>query len=391
MKEKLFLLFCMFFISLAIIAQVVPDKIDPGPFGDNARHWYGIADSHNLINAEAGKPKYRPADIKEVADNIILFQKSNGGWPKNYDMFAILTNGQKKRVLEAKNEVNTTFDNGSCYTQIRALAIAYAHTKDDRYKNGAIKGLDYIIEAQYKNGGWPQYYPLQNNYSRKITYNDGAMIGIMNLLKDIVIARDPLYAFIDQNEAERLRNSYRQGIDCILKTQIEENGVLTAWCQQHDEITLAPVWARKFEPSSICNAESTAIVEFLMNIDHPDQKVKEAIQAAIRWFKSSEILHTRIKTVPATAMQTPFRISKTDKIVVVDFSAPPIWARYYELGTHRPLFCNRDSKVVYSLDKVERERRDGYGWYSYAPQNALNRYPAWEKKWTSESSTARTR
>lgn len=66
-----------------------------------------------------------------------------------------------------------------------------------------------------------------------------------------------------------------------------------------------------------------------------------------------------------------------------DSSAAPIWTRYYELKTHRPLFCNRDSKVVYSLAEVLRERRDGYGWYTYEPQKVLKAYPEWEKKWVS--------
>lgn len=64
--------------------------------------------------------------------------------------------------------------------------------------------------------------------------------------------------------------------------------------------------------------------------------------------------------------------------MVVDSAAPPIWTRYYELQTHKPLFCNRDSKVVYSLAAVERERRDGYGWYTYEPQKVLNKYAEWK-------------
>jgi len=80
-------------------------------------------------------------------------------------------------------------------------------------------------------------------------------------------------------------------------------------------------------------------------------------------------------------MQTPFRVSTTDRVVVNEPGAPPIWTRYYELKTHRPLFCNRDSKVVYSLAEVDRERRDGYGWYTYGPQKVLNSYHEWQKKY----------
>ncbi|MFX6717068.1 pectate lyase, partial [Acinetobacter baumannii] len=81
----------------------------------------------------------------------------------------ILTPEQKSAVAAQKNVLNTTFDNGTCYTHIRALAIAYALVKDEQYKAAALRGLNYILEAQYANGGWPQYYPLENNYSRYIT------------------------------------------------------------------------------------------------------------------------------------------------------------------------------------------------------------------------------
>ncbi|MCH5600221.1 pectate lyase [Niabella ginsengisoli] len=356
----------------------IPSTIDPKPFADNSNHWYGIADKKNMINALPDKPRYKPSDVKEVADNILLFQKSNGGWPKNYDMFAILTPEQKQKVADKKDILNTTFDNGTCYTQITALAIAYATTKDDRYKTGALKGLEYILAAQYENGGWPQYYPIENNYSKYITYNDGGMIGIVNLLKDIAEGAS-LYQFVDTRMRSRLQKAYQKSIDCILKTQINDGGKLTAWCQQHDDKTLQPVWARKFEPPSICNGESAGVVLFLMSIKNPDQKVVNAIKAAAQWFEDSKIYNTRVDVVRADSMDTPYRMSTTDRVVVKDTAAPPIWTRYYELGTHRPMFCNRDSKIVYSLAEVERERRDGYAWYTYAPQKVLKNYSKWLK------------
>jgi PelA/Pel-15E family pectate lyase len=356
-------------------------RIDPQPFADNAGHWYAIFDAKNVINALPARPRYQPTDVALIADNILLFQKSNGGWPKNYDVFAILTDEQRASVAAAKNELNTTYDNGSTYTQIAALATAYAATASEKYKLAAIKGLDFILKSQYKNGGWPQYYPLQSDYSRCITYNDGVMEGIMRLLKDI-IEKTAAYAFIDEPERQRLAAAYNKGLDCILKTQIVDAGQPTAWCQQYDESSLRPAWARKFEPPSICNKESAGVVDFLMSIDHPSEQVIAAVQNAVAWFEDSRIYYTVVKTIPAPRMETPFRISVSDRIVVTDSAAPPIWTRYYELKTHRPLFCNRDSKVVYSLAEVTRERRDGYGWYTYEPQMILNEYPGWQKKWS---------
>ncbi|MDP2208566.1 MAG: pectate lyase [Bacteroidota bacterium] len=70
-----------------------------------------------------------------------------------------------------------------------------------------------------------------------------------------------------------------------------------------------------------------------------------------------------------------------DRVVVEDPQAPPIWARLYELGTNKPLFCNRDGVPIYSLAEVDRERRSGYSWYTYEPDRVFKEYPNWQKKW----------
>jgi PelA/Pel-15E family pectate lyase len=220
----------------------------------------------------------------------------------------------------------------------------------------------------------------KNNYSSHITYNDGVMVGIMGVLDDI-IHKKPFYLFVDETHLKKIKTAYDKGLDCILATQIVDNGVLTAWCQQHDEVTLQPAWARKFEPPSICGDESADVVAFLMDIKNPDGRIIKSVNAAIQWMVKSKILYTKVVRVDAPPLVTPFRVSKSDRVVVTDSTAPPIWTRYYELKTNRPLFCNRDSKVVYSLAEVDRERRDGYGWYTYAPQKVLDKYPAWKEKY----------
>jgi PelA/Pel-15E family pectate lyase len=381
----LFTLFSLFTSRQAIAQNNVQkslDRIDPQPFGDNSGHWYMGKDDKRMINPMPGKPKYQPNQLAEIGDNMILFQKDNGGWPKNYDFFAILTDAQKDSVSSKRNETNTTFDNGTTYTHIAALSVIYKATHTEKYRDAAIKGLHFLLKAQYGNGGWPQYYPIEkNNYSKEITYNDGAFEGIMELLRDMLNGL-PQYDYLDAAERQKVEQAFTKGIDCIVKTQINDAGVPTAWCQQYDEHTLQPAWARKFEPASICNSESADLVLFLMSIDHPDQRVIDAIQYAVKWFQDSKIYNTRVDVVPAPRMETPFRTSTTDRVVVHDTTAAPIWTRYYELKTHKPLFCNRDSKVVYSLAEVDRERRDGYGWYTYAPQKVLSKYHDWQKKWS---------
>lgn len=364
--------FITLFGARAFAQNQVPDRVDPRPFADNANHWYKGLDDKRMINPLPGKPQYAPTQLTEIGDNILLFQKTNGGWDKNYDIFAILTDAQKDSVSSHRNELHTTFDNGTCFTQIAALSIIYKGTHTEKYREGALKGLDFLLSAQYANGGWPQFYPLEKKYSREITFNDGAIEGIMVLLKDILNGL-PQYDYVNAAYRKKIGTAFTKGLDCIIKTQINDAGVPTAWCQQYDENTLQPAWARKFEPACISNGESAGLVLFLMSIEQPDQRLVDAIQHAVKWFLDSRIYDTRVVTVAHG--------SKKDRAVITDTTAEPVWTRYYELKTHRPMFCNRDSKVVYSLAEVEYERRNGYQWYTYAPQKVLTKYPVWQKKW----------
>lgn len=348
-------------------------------FFDSVHHWYDIHDAGNIVNPVANQPRYKESEITKIADNILLYQRNNGGWPKNYDMQAILTSKQVDSLVKTKNILHTTFDNSTTYTHIEYLAQVYSVSKVEKYKEACLKGINFVLSAQYQNGGWPQYYPLENNYSRRITFNDGAYFGVIELLKKI-IDNDPDFLFVGDKVRKEATIAYEKGLDCILKCQIVDNGRLTAWCQQYDEVTLKPAWARAFEPPSICNEESVPVVLFLMSLDHPSQQIIEAVQSAVKWFNDSRIYYTRVNTVPAPPEKSQWTTSTTDRIVVIDSLAPPVWTRYYELETDKPLFCDRNSKFVYSLAEVSRERRSGYTWYTYAPKIVLDKYQKWKKK-----------
>lgn len=358
--------------------------IDTSGFSDSAHHWYDIYDEDKLITHLSGRPKYDVNEIGKIADNILLFQKSNGGWPKNYDMLAILTAEQLDTISRAKERTNTTFDNGATHSQVEYLAKAFLSTGTERFKSGCLKGLDFILSAQYQNGGWPQFYPETTGYRKYITFNDGAMIGVMKVLKNIVDRR-PEYMMVDSARYLKSKEAFSRGIDCILGCQINQNGRPAVWGQQHDNIDLRPRGARTFEPAGLCGDESAGIVQFLMSIDRPDRRIIEAVQNAVRWFHESRIMGIRVKTISAPTEVYKYSTTSIDRIVIEDPSAPPIWARLYELGTNRALFCNRDGIPVYSLAEVDRERRSGYTWYHYEPAEVFKKYPGWRKIWVSDN------
>ena len=367
---KIFLL--IFFIgSISCSGQ-----LDLKRFHDSAHHWYDINDEDRIINPLPNKPKYNADEITKIADNIILFQKGNGGWAKNFDMQAILSNEQIEKIKTNKDLLNTTFDNGATHSQLTYLAEIYSKTNREKYKSAFLKGLNFIFNSQYENGGWPQFYPDTSGYRKHITFNDGAMMGVMKLLLKIV-SKNENYLFISDSIYNRSVEVFERGVECLVNTQILENGKMNVWCQQHDHITLKPASARSFEPAAICNGESSEIVLFLMELKNPNEQIINSIKSAAEWFEESAIEGIRVEIIKAPKVDFMYHTSTWDKRVVVDSDAPRIWTRFSELNTHVPLFCRRDGKIVYSMAEVERERRTGYGWYHYAPEAVLQEFPNW--------------
>jgi len=310
-----------------------------------------------------------------IADNLLIYQRDAGGWPKNTDMAVVLTDADKSKLLAEKKQNDSTIDNSSTYTQLSFLARAFTAQQQRRHADAYFKGLDYLLKAQYANGGWPQFYPDLEGYYKHITYNDDAMIGVMKLLRDIA-AKKPEYLFVDDARRKKAAVAVEKGIECILKTQIVVDGKKTVWCAQHDEVTLAPAAARKFELVSLSGGESVGIVRFLMSIDKPSPDVVASIKAAIAWFEKSKL--TGIKWV---AVPDPTKIHGFDRVVVKDPTAGPLWARFYDIKTNRPIFVGRDSVVHYDVAEIEDERRNGYAWYVDSAADLLsNDYPRWLTK-----------
>jgi len=323
------------------------------------------------------KPEWYAGDeATRVADNVLLYQRDTGGWPKNIDMALILSEREKAGIAKQKGADDSLIDNGATYTQMAYLARVFNATRQPRFKDSFINGLDYLLKAQYANGGWPQYYPRLKGYYKHITFNDDAMTGVMELLRKIA-RKERAYLFVDETRRAEAENAVAKGTECILKTQIVINGKLTVWCAQHDEVTLEPAPARSYEHVSLSGGESVGVVRFLMGIDHPDARIVDAIESAVAWFKQSKLTGIKLIEKPDASFPNGF-----DRVVVEDARGEPLWARFYEIKSGRPIFSGRDGVVKYSLAEIEHERRTGYNWYTNAPAELLGKgYPAWQAKW----------
>ena len=319
-----------------------------------------------------GKAWYSSANAKSLADSVIQYQSPEGGWPKSTNL-AEPPSTPGDIPKEGDGRANS-FDNEATILPMEFLARVIHGTNEGRYKKAFNRGLDYIHAAQYSNGGWPQFWPLRGDkYYSRITFNDGAIIRVMNLLHGVALGEEP-FAFVDAERRVKAKDAVKLGIDCILKTQIKQNGNLTAWCAQHDEKTLKPAWARAYEPPSLSGSESVGVVRFLMSMDDPTPAIINAVEGAVSWFQKASMKGVRQERVRNSD-------GRTERILVDDPEAPLLWARFYELVTNRPLYVDRDSVYRYDFSEISYERRSGYSYNGTWAASLLEKdYPKWRQK-----------
>jgi PelA/Pel-15E family pectate lyase len=322
---------------------------------------------------------YAGAEALRIADGIVSFQTPAGGWSKNLNVADHL---RRKGESFAPNNLSHylgpddfdtpadpswnyvgTLDNDATTTELQFLAKVIAAGKDRAaYRTSFLRGVEYLFAAQFPNGGWPQVWPLEGGYHDAITFNDGAVTETLELLDAVA---DGKFPFVPAEMAKRAQTSVARGIDCILETQITENGKRTVWGQQHDALTLQPVAGRNYEPAAECSSESASMTLFLMDLPEPSAKVVAAVHAAVAWLEQTAIPG---KTYVRGREGSRLEDSADGK---------RLWARYYEIGPRRPIFGDRDKSIHDTMAEISEERRRGYSWYNDVPQSALDRYAEW--------------
>ncbi|HMC78384.1 MAG TPA: pectate lyase [Vicinamibacterales bacterium] len=319
------------------------------------------------------KPEwYATREATGMADSVMQYQAADGGWPKNTDL-GVRPPSAESRAAAGADVTWSTIDNNGTTMPMQFLALVTHATGEARYRASFLRGFDYLLAAQYPNGGWPQFFPLRPGYYTHVTFNDNAMVNVLTVLRDAATGSAP-YSFVDEARRTKARAAVSRGIDIILKTQVKQDGKLTAWCAQHDEKTLAPAWARAYEPPSLSGSESVGIVRFLMEIERPAPAIVAAIEGAAGWLRSVAIPGLRLETFTGAD-------GRSDRRVVPDPAAGLLWARFYELGTNRPIFLGRDSVVRPALSEIEYERRNGYAYYGQWPASLLDTdFPRWREK-----------
>jgi PelA/Pel-15E family pectate lyase len=315
-----------------------------------------------------------------TAEKMLAFQRSVGGWPKavndvKVDYTRRMSPDDLKAAHRDESREDATIDNNATTREITYLLTAYKNTNNLAYRQGAEKGIRYLLKMQQPSGGFPQYYPESNLYRAQITYNDNAMVRALQVLKSVADKKGD-YALVDASLVAPAQRAVAQGVQCILKTQFKQKGKLTVWCAQHDRITLLPCKARAFELASLSGDESVGITEFLMSLDQPTPEVRQAIAAAVSWFEASKIPNMAVKEIA-----DPKQPKGRDRVMVPE-QGSTLWARFYDLETNQPIYVGRDGVKHAQLADIEVERRTGYVYASNWPEKLLTReYPKWQQKW----------
>ncbi len=285
---------------------------------------------------------------KRVADALIWGQHPSGGWHYliDFDM-----PGLRKWYDDVFSRCwgweeyyhyygNCSFDDGVTSGATRYLLNLYMTTLDPTYRAPLINALDFILESQYPNGGWPQRYPLSHEYPHDghedytsfYTYNDNVIQDNIHLL---------IEAWEKLGNEEYKKAAYR-GMDFIIISQLPEPQA--GWGQQYDmDMNSAP--ARSYEPASVMPGQTRRCISDLILFFRitGNKKYLRGIPGALEWLENSKLSKSHITSESRSNVTH---------------------ATFYELGTNKPLYAHREGT---SID-------NGRYWVDYDPHNFPGHY-----------------
>ena len=178
-----------------------------------------VSAQNDKVLKEKNPEFFKTAEARRIGDQLLIWQRNTGGWPKNADMVTPLTDEQRKQIIADKQVTDdSTIDNGATTMQMTYLARLWQQTKDEKYREAFNNGVRYLLNGQYKNGGWPQFWPTMRNYQVHITFNDDAMVNTLVILREILKDREPFANLTDTKLDKDIETAYQKGIGRIVVT-----------------------------------------------------------------------------------------------------------------------------------------------------------------------------
>lgn len=271
---------------------------------------------------------------KEAANSLVLSQLASGGWPSDFDFdpekqkrYHLRSDLLKGETDPGKKRDYSTLDDNK--TQSAMLFLTeLVNTPGVEVGDTVTSALDFALEklisVQAPIGAWPQQfssatdlsdapvipvsmpdsYPRKHpkeNYVHFYTLNDNNLENVVKLL----IRTHQL-----TGDVAALDSAKRCGSFLLLA---QHTGTQRGWSQQYN-LEMVPVWARKFEPPSLSSAESLGAIETLFElwVATGETRFIETLPDALEWLEKSQLPDGH-------------------------------WARFYELKTNRPLYCEADT------------------------------------------------
>lgn len=359
----------------ALAAELPPGATPPPPP-------QAVGSSRYNMPLDRPSDWYGSAQARRIADAIVSFQTPAGGWSKNQDRTIARLPGQRfsndAETME-QNPANFdapadrswtfvgTLDNEATWTEMRFLAKVAAHApgaQGDAWRASIERGVRYLLNAQYPNGGWPQIWPLEGGFHDSITFNDNAVANAAMLLRDVSQGREG-FDFVSNDLKSRAGEATHKAVEVILAAQVRQGDRLLGWPQQVEPMRLVPTSARNYEPRSIASGETTDILIFLMREPNPSAEVKAAVRGAAAWLEAVRVY------------DKSFEMTDQGRKLIDKPGAGPIWSRNYDLVTGRPIFGDKDQTIHDDVNEISIGRRNGYSWWITSPQRALDLYAAW--------------
>ena len=326
------------------------------------------------LSKDEREAKWLESDATQtLATAVLSFQTPTGGWSKAVDY----SQGPRQPGVHWTSQSGAgwhycgTIDNGATTQQIQFLALHYSATKSEPSRRGVLKGIEWLLAAQYPSGGWPQVYPLEPGYHEAITLNDNAMTHVLELLIAIGKGAEP-FAFLDPSIRERARGAVQRGLDCLERCQVVIDRQRTVWCAQHDPLDYSPVAARAKEPPSLSGAESAEFVKFLMRVADDSPQARTMIESAVKWLDAHRITNLR---------KTKNAAGKTD-YVLDESSTEVYWARFYDLQTLKPIFAGAQDGIIYdTYSEMAKNNKVSYDYFTTKPRDVVTKeLQRWKKR-----------
>lgn len=284
---------------------------------------------------------YRAAEA--AAGALIRGQHRSGGWNYFIDFAGrastrrwYATIGRNAWRMEEFQHYadNGTFDDAGTAEAMQLLLRIYLERRDARYRAPLDRAIGFVLDSQYRNGGWPQRWPHVRGYpayARYITFNDDVAAENIRFL---------LMCYQSLGET-RARPAILRAMEIFLATQ--QPMPQPGWSLQH-RLDLRPAGARTYEPLSLATHTTASNLRHLMNFYRMtgDPRFLARVAETLDWLET-----LRLPPDPARRGR--------------DFPT------FIEIGTNRPLYVHRrGSNVV-----------NGAYYADYSPAAPLGHYSAY--------------